>query len=365
MSYNNIREFIRELEYQGELKRIDKPVSMQLEITEICQRALKAGGPALLFEQPEGFSTPVLGNLFGTQERIAMALRLGSVIELREVGHRLAAFKSPSWPTALKEAFRKLPEFGKLRHMSPRLVERAPCTENVIDDDDVDLACLPIQTCWPEDAGPLITFGLVVTRGPDGGRQNVGIYRQQVITRNKVIMRWLAHRGGATDFKAWCAKFPGTRFPVAVAIGTDPATLLAAVTPIPDTLSEFQFAGLLRGGRSEISRCSHVPLDVPASAEFVLEGYIDPQEEAMEGPFGDHTGYYNNEEKFPVLTVERITHRNAPIYHTTYTGRSPYDEPSILGMALNEVFIPILQMQFPEIVDLYLPPEACSYRIAV
>lgn len=365
MTYMNIREFIRELEYQGELKRVTQPVSMNLEITEICQRTLKAGGPALLFENHDGGDTPVLGNLFGKQDRIALALGLGSIKELRDVGKQLAAFKNPSWPTALKDAVRKLPEFGKLRHISPRTIDRAPCAENIIEGEDVDLASLPVQTCWPKDAGPLITFGLVITRGPDQPRQNIGIYRQQVIGRNKVIMRWLSHRGGATDFRAWCARNPGGKFPVAVAIGADPATLLAAVTPIPDTLSEFQFAGLLRGARTEVSRCTSLPLDVPASSEFVLEGHIDPREEALEGPFGDHTGYYNSQEQFPVLTVDRITHRNSPIYHTTYMGRSPHDEPSILAMALNEVFIPILQTQFPEIIDFYLPPEACSYRIAV
>ncbi|MBD3648652.1 MAG: UbiD family decarboxylase, partial [Pseudomonadales bacterium] len=277
----------------------------------------------------------------------------------------LAAFKDPSWPTEMKEVFRKRPEFGRLRHISPRVLDRAPCKQNVIEGDDVDLGALPIQHCWPGDAGPMITFGLVITRGPDQPRQNIGIYRQQIIDRNKVIMRWLHHRGGATDFRAFCARNPGERFPVAVAIGPDPATLLAAVTPVPDTLSEFQFAGLLRGAKSEVSHCIGVPLQVPATAEYVLEGHIEPGEEALEGPFGDHTGYYNSQQMFPVLTVDRITHRNNPIYHTTYMGRSPWDEPSVLAMALNEVFIPILQRQFPEIIDFYLPPEACSYRIAV
>lgn len=365
MTYSSLREFIRDLQYRGELKRIEHTVSMRLEVTEICQRMLKSGGPAVLFEHPKGSDIPVLGNLFGKSERVAMALGMRSVRDLREVGRQLAAFKDPSWPTHMRELVHKLPEVGRLRHMTPRVVSHPACAENVIEGDEVDLAMLPAQTCWPKDAGPMITFGLVITRGPNQPRQNIGIYRQQIIGRNKLIMRWLHHRGGATDFRGWQERHPGERFPVAVAIGADPATLLAAVTPIPDTLSEFQFAGLLRGARSEIARCISVPLDVPASAEIVLEGHIEPGEEALEGPFGDHTGYYNSQDTFPVLTVERLTHRNNPIYHTTYMGRSPLDEPSVLAIALNEVFIPILQRQFPEIVDFYLPPEACSYRIAV
>jgi 4-hydroxy-3-polyprenylbenzoate decarboxylase len=251
-----------------------------------------------------------------------------------------------------------------LLHVVPRVVHDAPCQKNVIEGDEVDLSRLPIQTCWPEDAGRLISFGLVITKGPYKERQNIGIYRQQVIGKNRVIMRWLHHRGGAIDFREWKEANPGKRFPVAVVIGADPATLLAAVTPIPDTLSEFQFAGLLRGARSEVVSCGHAALHVPASAEFVLEGFVEPEEEALEGPFGDHTGYYNSQEKFPVLTIERITHRDRPVYHSAYMGRSPYDEPSVLAMALNEVFIPLLQKQFPEIVDFYLPPEGCSYRVA-
>ena len=365
MIYTSLKDFMSDLQRKRELKHIDHPVSMHLEVTEICQRTLKCGGPALVFDNPQGNDIPVLGNLFGKPERVAMALGLSSITGLREVGRQLAAFKDPSWPTHVREVFRKLPEFGRLRHMTPRLVSDPPCAANIIEGGDVDLGQLPVQTCWPGDAGPMITFGLVITRGPDQPRQNIGIYRQQIIDRNKVIMRWLHHRGGATDFRAWCEKHPGRPFPVAVAIGADPATILAAVTPIPDTLSEFQFAGLLRGARSEVARCCSLPLQVPASAEFVLEGHIMPGDTALEGPFGDHTGYYNSQETFPVMTVERITHRNNPVYHTTYMGRSPFDEPSVLAMALNEVFIPILQRQFPEIIDFYLPPEACSYRIAV
>ena len=364
MKYQNLREFITHLEGQGELKRISVPVDPRFEITEICQRTLRAGGPALLFEKPKGSDIPLLGNLFGTTRRVAQAMGRESLEELREVGKLLAFLKEPQLPRGIGDAFDKLPGFRQLLHVLPRVVNDAPCRKNVIDGDEVDLSRLPIQTCWPEDAGRLISFGLVITKGPYKERQNIGIYRQQVIGKNRVIMRWLHHRGGAIDFREWKETNPGKRFPVAVVIGADPATLLAAVTPIPDTLSEFQFAGLLRGARSEVVSCGHAALHVPASAEFVLEGFVEPEEEALEGPFGDHTGYYNSQEKFPVFTIERITHRDRPVYHSAYMGRSPYDEPSVLAMALNEVFIPLLQKQFPEIVDFYLPPEGCSYRMA-
>jgi 4-hydroxy-3-polyprenylbenzoate decarboxylase len=365
MKFKNLREFIAHLEKLGELRRIPIPVDPRLEITEICQRTLRAQGPALLFEKPKGSGIPLLGNLFGTTRRVALAMGRESVEELREVGKLLSFLKEPQLPRGIGDAMEKLPEFKQLLHVVPRVVGDAPCRQHVIEGGDVDLSKLPVQTCWPEDAGPLITFGLVITRGPYKERQNIGIYRQQLIARNKVIMRWLPHRGGAVDFREWKEARPGQRFPVVVAIGADPATLLAAVTPIPDTLSEFQFAGLLRGARSEVVACGcGGGLYVPASAEIVLEGYIDPAEEALEGPFGDHTGYYNSQEKFPVFTIERITHRDRPIYHSAYMGRSPHDEPSILAMALNEVFIPLLQKQFPEITDFYLPPEGCSYRIA-
>jgi 4-hydroxy-3-polyprenylbenzoate decarboxylase len=365
MSYNNLRDFLVHLERLGELKRVAPRVDPNLEITEICQRTLRSGGPALLFENPKDSRFALVGNLFGTTRRVALAIGRESSAELRELGRLLAFLKEPRLPKGIGEVLETLPAVRKLLHMLPRALRDAPCQENVIAAADVDLSEMPIQTCWPQDAGPLITFGLVITKGPYKDRQNIGIYRQQVIAPNKVIMRWLAHRGGAIDYREWQEAHPGERFPVAVVIGADPATLIAAVTPIPDTLSEHQFAGLLRGARSEVVQCRTNALQVPASGEFVLEGYIAPGEEALEGPFGDHTGYYNVQARFPVFTVECVTHRHRPIYHSTYMGRAPYDEPSVLAMALNEVFIPILQQPFPEIVDFYLPPEACSYRVAV
>ncbi|MFU8838507.1 MAG: 4-hydroxy-3-polyprenylbenzoate decarboxylase [Thiohalomonadaceae bacterium] len=364
MKYHDLRDFIAQLEQRGELKRISHPVDPKLEMTEICDRVLRAGGPALLFENPVGSNVPVLANLFGTPERVALGMGEESVAALREVGKLLASLKEPEPPKGIKDALSKLPMFRKVLHMSPKVVKKAPCQQVVWEGDEVDLAKLPVQTCWPGDVGPLITWGLVVTRGTRKPRQNLGIYRQQVIGRNKVIMRWLSHRGGALDFRDWQEKHPGEPFPIAVALGADPATILGAVTPVPDALSEYAFAGLLRGGKTEVVKCLGNELQVPASAEYVLEGYLMPGEEADEGPFGDHTGYYNEVDRFPVFTIERITHRQDPIYHSTYTGRPP-DEPAVLGVALNEVFVPILQKQFPEIVDFYLPPEGCSYRLAV
>ena len=364
MHYKDLRDFIAQLERLGELKRVRLAVDPNLEMTEICDRALRAGGPAILFEHPKGHAIPVLGNLFGTPRRVALGMGADDVDALREVGRLLAFLKEPEPPKGMRDAWEKLPVFKKVLDMAPKKIGRPPCQERVIASEAVDLARLPIQTCWPEDAGPLITWGLVVTRGPNKPRQNLGIYRQQVIGRNKVIMRWLAHRGGALDFRDWQQARPGEPFPVAVALGADPATILAAVTPVPDSLSEYAFAGLLRGSRTELAQCLGSDLQVPASAEFVLEGHIAPGETALEGPFGDHTGYYNEVDRFPVFTIERITHRENPIYHSTYTGRPP-DEPAILGVALNEVFVPILQKQFPEIADFYLPPEGCSYRLAV
>ena len=363
MHYQDLRDFIKQLEAAGELQRISHPVDPKLEITEICDRTLRAGGPALLFENPVGSDIPVLANLFGTQQRVASGMGADSVGELREIGKLLAFLKEPEPPKGMKDAWQKLPTFRKVLDMAPKILKSAPCQQHVIEGDDVDLGKLPIQTCWPEDAAPLITWALVVTRGPEKERQNLGIYRQQVLSRNKVIMRWLVHRGGALDYRDWQQSHPGEPFPVAVALGADPATILAAVTPVPDTLSEYAFAGLLRGAKTELVKCRTLDLEVPASAEFVLEGHIHPGEEAMEGPFGDHTGYYNEQDRFPVFTIDCITHRDQPIYHSTYTGRPP-DEPAILGVALNEVFVPILQKQFPEITDFYLPPEGCSYRIA-
>ncbi|HQU14509.1 MAG: 3-octaprenyl-4-hydroxybenzoate decarboxylase [Chromatiales bacterium 21-64-14] len=364
MKYSDLRDFIAGLEARGELRRIRTPVDPRLEITEVCDRTLRRGGPALLFEQPTGYDTPVLGNLFGTAQRVALGMGQESVEALREVGRLLALLREPEPPRSLRDAWQKIPALKQVLNMAPRVVRDAPCQAHVQTGPEVDLARLPIQTCWPEDAGPLITWALVVTRGPHRERQNLGIYRQQVIGPNRVIMRWLAHRGGALDFADWQVARPGEPFPVAVALGADPATILGAVTPVPDTLSEYAFAGLLRGARTDLVKCLSHDLQVPASAEFVLEGWIQPGDTAPEGPFGDHTGYYNEVETFPVFTIERITHRDQPIYHSTYTGRPP-DEPAILGMALNEVFVPILQKQFPEITDFYLPPEGCSYRLAV
>ncbi|MGW8310800.1 MAG: 4-hydroxy-3-polyprenylbenzoate decarboxylase [Thiogranum sp.] len=363
MQYRDLRDFISQLESSGQLRRIQHPVDPCLEITEICDRTLRAGGPALLFENPRGSDIPVLANLFGTAERVAAGMGADSVDALRGIGELLAFLKEPDPPRGMKDAWEKLPVFRKVLDMAPKLLKAAACQQHVLDADQVDLGRLPIQTCWPGDAGPLITWALVVTKGPGKDRQNLGIYRQQVVSRNKVIMRWLAHRGGALDFRDWQLAHPGEPFPVAVALGADPATILGAVTPVPDSLSEYAFAGLLRGSRTEVVKCRTIDLQVPASAEFVLEGHIHPGEVALEGPFGDHTGYYNEQERFPVFTIDRITHRDAPIYHSTYTGRPP-DEPAVLGAALNEVFVPILRKQFPEITDFYLPPEGCSYRMA-
>ncbi|HOP17186.1 MAG TPA: 4-hydroxy-3-polyprenylbenzoate decarboxylase [Gammaproteobacteria bacterium] len=364
MKYRDLRDFLDQLESRGQLRRIRAEVDPHLEMTEICDRTLRAGGPALLFENPKGHRIPVLGNLFGTPERVALGMGEESVSALREVGVLLSQLKEPEPPHGMKDAWDMLPVFRRVLDMAPKVVKGAPCQRHVLEGDAVNLADIPVQTCWPDDAGPLITWGLVVTRGPDKPRQNLGIYRMQVIGRNRVIMRWLAHRGGALDFRDWQRAHPGEPFPVAVALGADPATILGAVTPVPDTLSEYAFAGLLRGARTEVAPCIGSDLQVPASAEFVLEGHIHAGDMAPEGPFGDHTGYYNEVDSFPVFTIDRITHRDDPIYHSTYTGRPP-DEPAVLGVALNEVFVPILQKQFPEIVDFYLPPEGCSYRMAV
>jgi len=364
MKYNDLRDFIDQLESMGELKRIAQEVDPYLEMTEICDRTLRAGGPALLFENPKGYDMPVLGNLFGTAKRVALGMGKTDVEALRGVGELLAFLKEPEPPKGMKDAWQKLPIFKQVMNMGPKEVRSAACQQVVIDKADVDLYALPIQTCWPGDAGPLVTWPLVITQGPEKSRQNLGIYRQQLIAKNKLIMRWLSHRGGALDFREWQLKHPGEPFPVAVALGADPATILGAVTPVPDSLSEYAFAGLLRGKKTEVTTSLLSSLSVPASAEIVLEGFIYPDEMAPEGPFGDHTGYYNEVDSFPVFTVEKITHRKSPIYHSTYTGRPP-DEPAILGVALNEVFVPILQKQFPEIQDFYLPPEGCSYRLAV
>jgi len=364
MKYKDLRDFIRQLEAKGELVRISQPIDTDLEMTEIADRTLRAGGPALLFENPKNHDMPVLANLFGTPERVAMGMGQESVEALREVGKLLAYLKEPEPPKGLKDLWEKLPVFKQVLNMPAKVLKKAPCQEVVLTGDDVDLSKIPVQRCWPGDAAPLVTWGLSVTKGPHKKRQNLGIYRQQVIGKNKLIMRWLSHRGGALDFREWCQTHPGEPYPVSVALGADPATILGAVTPVPDTLSEYAFAGLLRGDKTEVVKSISNDLQVPASAEIVLEGYIAQDETAPEGPYGDHTGYYNEVDDFPVFTVTHITHRKDPIYHSTYTGRPP-DEPAILGVALNEVFVPILQKQFPEIVDFYLPPEGCSYRMAV
>ena len=369
MSYRDLRDFLSQLERSGELKRVRAEIDPSLEMTEVCDRVLKSGGPALLFEKPKGHTIPVLGNLFGTTRRVALAMGAEPGADpleaLRDIGVLLAFLKEPEPPRGFRDVLERwIPIVRQVMPMSPKEVTGAPCHQLEWEGKDIDLARLPVQTCWPEDAGPLITWGLTITRGPRKARQNLGIYRQQLIAPNKLIMRWLPHRGGATDFREHLEAGTGHPFPVAVALGADPATILAAVAPIPDTLSEYQFAGLLRGSRTEVAKCKGSDLQVPASSEIVLEGVIHPGETAVEGPFGDHTGYYNERDTFPVLTVERVTLRRDPIYHSTYTGKPP-DEPAVLGAALNEVFVPILRKQFPEIEDFYLPPEGCSYRLAV
>ncbi len=369
MKYTDLRDFIAALEQRGDLVRIQKEIDPKLEMTEIADRTLRAGGPALLFENPKGCDIPVLANLFGTEQRVALGMGAPDLAALREIGELLAYLRQPDPPKGMRDLWDKAPVLKQVLHMAPKTIRNPPCQYHVQQGDDVDLNRLPVQTCWPDDIAPLVTWPLVITRGPGKERLNLGIYRMQLLGRNKLIMRWLSHRGGALDFRAWQLQNPGQRYPVAVALGADPATTLAAVTPIPDAISEYAFAGLLRGSKTELAdcftpECREHGLQVPAAAEFILEGYLEPGEMADEGPFGDHTGYYNEVERFPVFTVAAITHREAPIYHSTYTGRPP-DEPAVLGAALNEVFIPILQKQFPEIVDFYLPPEGCSYRMAV
>ena len=371
MKYSDLRDFIAKLKQSGELSEVSLPVSPVLEMTELCDRTLRAGGPALLFKNPTGHSIPVLGNLFGTPKRVALGMGASDVGELRRIGHLLSALKEPEPPKGFRDVLGLGSLVKSVWDMAPRELRSAPCQEIVWEGADVDLSRLPIQHCWPGDIAPLITWGLVITKGPHKKRQNLGIYRQQVLGPNKLIMRWLAHRGGALDFREHCLTYPGKPYPIAVALGADPATILGAVTPVPDSLSEYQFAGLLRGSRTELVKAIGSELRVPASAEIVLEGHIYPDDShptgyahALEGPFGDHTGYYNEQDWFPVFTVDRITMRRDPIYHSTYTGKPP-DEPAILGVALNEVFVPLLQKQFSEITDFYLPPEGCSYRMAV
>ncbi|MDR3482542.1 MAG: 4-hydroxy-3-polyprenylbenzoate decarboxylase [Burkholderiaceae bacterium] len=371
MKYTDLRDFIAQLQRLGELKHISVPISPYLEMTEVCDRTLRAGGPALIFDRPSGHTMPVLGNLFGTPRRVALGMGAEDVSELRRIGHLLATLKEPQPPAGFKDALGLGSLLKSLWDMAPNEHRSAACHDIVWEGKDVDLAKLPIQHCWPGDVAPLITWGLVITKGPHKKRQNLGIYRQQVIGRNKVIMRWLAQRGGALDFRDHALTNRGQPYPIAVALGADPATILGAVTPVPDSLSEYQFAGLLRGSRTNLVKAIGSELRVPASAEIVLEGHIYPDEShpsgyehALEGPYGDHTGYYNEQDRFPVFTIDRITMRRDPIYHSTYTGKPP-DEPAVLGLALNEVFVPLLQKQFAEITDFYLPPEGCSYRMAV
>ena len=365
MAFHDLRAFLERLETTGQLRQIDEPVDTDLESTAFCLRAQRAGGPALVFRRPGQSSHALLGNLFGHRSRIEAALAGRPLGSLRELGELLASVKEPRWPGNLRQALAAWPEFAQLAHVAPRMVTDAAFRDEILTGDAVDLTRLPIQRCWPDDAAPLLTMAAVVSRGTRRERQNVGIYRQQLLGRNRVIMRWLPHRGGALDFADWCAAHPGQPFPVLVAIGADPATLLAAVAPVPDTLSEYEFAGLLRAERTRLWHSELTGLDAPAGAEIVLEGFIRPGDTAIEGPFGDHTGYYNAQGEFPVLTIERMSLRRGAIYHGSYMGRAPHDEPSVLAHALNDVFVPILRKVFPEIVDFHLPPEACSYRIAV
>jgi 4-hydroxy-3-polyprenylbenzoate decarboxylase len=376
MAYRSLREFIHKLEQEGELLRVKEPISTNLEMTAFHREMLRRGGPAILFENVvnengEPSDMPVLVNLFGTVRRVAMAVTFGgkerrSGEELRDVGETLAFLRQPEPPQGLKDAMDLLPLAKQVLAMRPSFTKKAPCQQVVLTGEEVDLHRLPIQTCWPGEPAPLITWPLIVTKGPSEKREdafNLGIYRMQRLGKNKTIMRWLKHRGGAQHHQRW-GREKTEPLPAAAVLGADPGTILAAVTPVPDTLSEYQFAGLLRGKKAELVDCKTVPLKVPAEAEIVLEGYVSLDEYADEGPYGDHTGYYNSVEKFPVFTVTAITMRRDPIYLSTFTGRPP-DEPSVLGEALNEVFIPLLRQQFPEITDFWLPPEGCSYRIAV
>ncbi|HBC55280.1 MAG TPA: UbiD family decarboxylase [Alphaproteobacteria bacterium] len=376
MSFKSLRDFLAELERDGQLVRVSEPVSTVLEMTEIQTRLLAEGGPAVLFENPldadgAAASMPVLINLFGTVERVARAVTLGgekrrTAAELREVGELLAFLRQPEPPAGLRDAVEMTPILRQVMQMRPKTSRSGPVHDIVLEGDAVDLSALPVQTCWPGEPAPLITWPMVVTKGPGDAAEdnfNLGIYRMQVIGRNKTIMRWLKHRGGAQHHARWGKQNPEP-LPAAAVIGADPGTIVAAVTPVPDTLSEYQFAGLIRGQRVELVDCKTVPLKVPAQAEIVLEGHVSLSDYADEGPYGDHTGYYNAVEQFPIFTVSAITMRRQPIYLSTFTGRPP-DEPSILGEALNEVFVPLLRQQFPEITDFWLPPEGCSYRIGV
>lgn len=364
MKHKDLRSFIAILQKQKELKKIEYPIDPNLEITEISDRTLKSAGPALLFMNPIGYSIPVLCNLFGTVDRIKLGIGIYKVFSLRDIGNLFAFLKEPKVPTGLRDLLSKIPNLRHILNMPTKNLNTAVCQENIWRDQDVDLTRIPVMRCWPNDAAPMITWGITITRGLKNKRQNLGIYRQQILSKNKIIIRWLPHRGGALDFQEWYQNTKEKKFPIAIALGADPATLIGSVIPIPNTLSEYAFSGLLRGSKTEVVKCISSNLYVPANSEIILEGYLERDVMSIEGPFGDHTGYYNSSEKFPVCTITHITHRNNPIYHSTYTGKPP-DEPSVLGMAINELFIPIIQKQFPEIIDFYLPPEGCSYRLAV
>lgn len=364
MKYKDLREFINILEDQHDLKKISLPIDPNLEMTEISHRTLQFGGPALFFENPKGYSIPVLCNLFGTSHRIALGMGKKNITHLREIGKLLAFLKEPTMPTGLKDFINKMPHFRHILHMPIKRLKKAPCQEKIIDCQNIDITRIPIMRCWPKDISPLITWGVTITRNINNKRHNLGVYRQQVLSKNEIIIRWLSHRGGASDFREWCKNTSEKKFPIAIALGADPATLLGAVIPIPNTLSEYAFSGLLRGYKTEIIKCISCDLDIPAHSEIILEGYLEREKTSKEGPFGDHTGYYNTTDQFPTCTITHITHRKNPIYHSTYTGRPP-DEPAIIGMTINEIFIPIIQKQFPEIIDFYLPPEGCSYRLAI
>ena len=364
---HSLREFLQQLSDNNDLLEVSQAVDLRHELTALSHKSLCQQGPALQFNRlKNNHAMPVIGNLFGTEQRVLQALGVADKNQLTTLGRQLAYLQSPQLPTDLKQGHNLLKHFKRLSYVNPRVVDKPPCQTQVLTGNDVDINLLPLPTCWPEDISALLTFGLVMTKGPRQHRQNIGIYRQQPIGKNKLIMRWLAHRGGATDFADFKKANPGERFPVAVVIGADPITTLAAVAPIPDTLSEYHFAGLLRGAKTQVTPgYLHPHLSLPAQAEIVLEGYIEPDETADEGPFGDHTGFYNSVDQFPVFTVEVMTFRDNPLYHTSYMGRPGEDEPSVMASVLNELFIPLLQNQFPEIVDFYLPPAACSYRMAV
>nr|BET44837.1 MAG: 4-hydroxy-3-polyprenylbenzoate decarboxylase [Candidatus Aschnera chinzeii] len=362
--YNyTLREFIKVLEEKKELKYINYPVNPYLEITEIADRTLKSNGPALIFNNPIGHKIPVLCNLFGTVQRVAMGLKKDNQSDLREIGKLLAFFKDPDHPKGITEIIKTIVKFKKLLHIPTKKIKYAACQEIILNTNNVNLYDIPIMHCWPKDIAPLITWGITITQNLNK-RYNLGIYRQQLLSKNKLIMRWLNNRGGELDYRLWCNKYPTKNFPVSIALGADPAIILSAAMPAPNTLSEYALAGLIQKHRSLVVKSISNDIEVPANSEIIIEGHIKPKDFAIEGPYGDHTGYYNEKHKFPVVTVTHITTRRNPIYHSTYTGRPP-DEPSIIGAALNEIFIPILQKQFPEIIDFYLPPEGCSYRLAI